>query len=177
MRTLRIVVFLAATAVCLWGAATGRPLAGPAVVAVVFVAHLWTLVNPVRQLRPVLIATIAGTAAESAWIALGAYAPAGEMRGSPLCPLWETAVWLNAVICWQGIAVKRAGRRRSVMIGGLAAPLAYFVADRCHALAIYWPVAGFAAVASGYGALAVATIDAVLGTTTIPQSTAPETHA
>ncbi|MBX3425963.1 MAG: DUF2878 family protein [Pirellulales bacterium] len=155
---LRTMAFLLAGAASLWGAASGRPLLGPAVVAALLVVHAWTLTDPVRQLRSLLAATVIGTALESTWIALGAYVPAGDMRGTPVCPLWVTSAWLNAVLFWQGVAAERLSPGRAAGAGAIAFPLAYLLADRVHAIVVVWPPWAFAAAFSLYGAIALGAV-------------------
>ncbi|MBX3431947.1 MAG: DUF2878 family protein [Pirellulales bacterium] len=155
---MRTIAFLLAGAASLWGAASGRPLLGPAVVAALLVAHAWTLTDPVRQLRSLLAATVIGTALESTWIALGAYVPAGDMRGTPVCPLWVTSAWLNAVLFWQGVAAERLSPGQATVAGAIAFPLAYLLADRVHAVVVVWPPWAFAVAFGLYGAIALGAV-------------------
>ncbi|MCA9237139.1 MAG: DUF2878 family protein [Planctomycetales bacterium] len=151
----RCALFVLAAAACVWGAATDRPLAGPAVAAAVLVGHVWTLRDPLRQLRPLLVIAVIGTAAESAWIAAGMYAPAGSMRGTVLCPLWVTAMWLNGAIFAQGVLLNRLPLRLAPLAGAIAAPLGFVAADGVGAILIAWPLAVALAALALHSAVAL----------------------
>lgn len=150
----RTAACLLAAAAGLLGAAWGQPLVGPAVAAIVLVGHVWTLRNPLRQLRPLFVIAVAGTAAESAWIAAGLYAPAGAMRGSLLCPLWITAMWLNAAVFMQGVLAKRVPLRLAAPMGAAVAVATALLADGVGAILVAWPLAVALLVLAAYGAVA-----------------------
>jgi hypothetical protein len=155
MLALRTIAAVAGWLACLLGARMEMPLAGPALVGVMLVAHTATLADPLRQFRPVLILGVLGTLAESAWIAAGVYAPAEAMRGSLLCPLWITALWLNAAVFVQGLPA--AGNSRSLVIaaiaGAVCVPAAYALAAGLGAIFVAWRPAPALTAAAAYGAM------------------------
>lgn len=160
--TLRTAAFLGCAAACLIGAAAGQPLVGPAAVAVTLVAHVWTLEHPAQQLRPLFVLAVAGTAAESAWIAAGLYAPAGAMRGTALCPLWVTALWINGVVFAQGVLLPRMSLRPAPIVGAVAVPAGYVAADATGAILIAWPLVVALGTLAVYGAVALRLIMGLL---------------
>lgn len=176
MRALvRTIVALGGWLACVLGAAEGMPLAGPAVVAAILLGHASTLRNPLVELRPVLVAAIVGTLLESAWIAAGAYLPREAMRGTPFCPIWITALWVNAAVWLQGVALRERARPGGALdgeaphdvrlgpglalaplAGAIAIPASYAGAAALDALSVVWPWDRAAIVAAAYGAVATA---------------------
>jgi len=77
------------------GAANGRYLLGPAVVAAGVALHL--ALSEDRKGQALLLATAAvlGLLVETALSAIGATAPARDAIPSPLPPLWLIALWPN----------------------------------------------------------------------------------
>jgi hypothetical protein len=155
MLALRGIAAVAGWLACVLGARMEMPLVGPALVGVMLVAHTATLADPLRQFRPVLIIGVLGTIADSAWIGIGAYAPIDAMRGSLLCPLWITALWLNAAVFVQGLPA--AGNSRSLAIaafaGAVCMPAAYALAAGLGAIYVAWRPAPALAAAAAYGAV------------------------
>lgn len=176
MRALaRTTVALSGWLACVVGAAQAAPLAGPAVVAAILLGHAFTLRNPPRELRPVLVTAIVGTLLESTWIAAGAYLPREAMRGTPFCPIWITALWVNAAVWLQGVAVGDRARppgrlggesprdvatgpviAGAALAGAIAIPASYAGAAALDALSVAWPWDRAAIVAACYGAVAAA---------------------
>ncbi|MEM9657638.1 MAG: DUF2878 domain-containing protein, partial [Planctomycetota bacterium] len=124
---------------CVIGAAQRHPMIGPAVVSAILVIHSWSLRSPSRQLRPILVGAVVGTMIESTWITIGVYFPAGDMRGSPLCPLWLTALWLNFAMFAQAF-FSFTSLRPSVaaIIGAMATPFSYVAAASLGAIVVVW---------------------------------------
>lgn len=155
MLALRTTAAIAGWLACVLGARIEAPLVGPALVGVMLVAHTATLADPLRQFRPVLILGVLGTLAESAWIAAGAYAPIDAMRGSLLCPLWITALWLNAAVFVQGLPA--AANSRSYLVasvaGAVVLPASYALAAVLGVIYVAWRPAPALAAAAAYGAL------------------------
>jgi hypothetical protein len=155
MLALRTFAAVAGWLACILGARLEMPLVGPALVGVMLVAHTATLADPLRQFRPVLIIGVVGTLAESAWIAAGAYAPIDAMRGSLLCPLWITALWLNAAVFVQGMPAVGNSKSLAVasFLGAVLTPAGYALAAGLGAIYVAWRPAPAFVVAVAYGAL------------------------
>ncbi len=155
MAALRIIAAAAGWTACVLGAAHGQPLAGPGLVAVILIAHAYSLADPVRQLRPVLVVGVVGTLLESGAIAAGAYLPHEAMRGTPFAPLWITALWLNAAVLAQGVCGSPSRVRPLVaaLVGALATPAAYSAASDLHAIAPGWSTPALLTAAAVYGAV------------------------
>jgi hypothetical protein len=91
-----ILAFLLGWQASVYGAAQGLPFLGPGVVAVLLIVNAFTWTNPLPQLRVVCTFGIAGTLVESLMIRAGIYVPAESFRSQFLCPLWITAIWVQA---------------------------------------------------------------------------------
>ena len=155
MLVLRTIAAVAGWLACVLGARLEMPFVGPALVSVMLVAHTATVADLLRQFRPVLILGVLGSLAESAWIAGGAYAPAEAMRGSLLCPLWITALWLNTAVFVQGAPA--AGNSKSLavasLVGAILTPAGYAMAAGLGAIFVAWRPAPALAAAAAYGAV------------------------
>jgi hypothetical protein len=157
MLALRGIAAAAGWLACVLGARMEMPLVGPALVGVMLVAHAATLADPLRQFRSVLIIGVLGTLAESAWIAAGAYAPVDAMRGSLLCPLWITALWLNTAVFLQGAPATATAKSLAVaaLSGAILTPAGYALAA--------WLGAIFVALQPGPALIAAAVYGALIG--------------
>jgi hypothetical protein len=155
MLALRTIAAVAGWLACVLGARMEMPLVGPALVGVMLVAHTATLADPLRQFRPVVILGVLGTLAESVWIAAGAYAPIDAMRGSLLCPLWITALWLNATVFVQGAPSVGISKSLAVasLLGGVLTPAGYALAAGLGAIYVAWRPAPALLAAVAYGAV------------------------
>jgi len=126
-RPLSLMMFVVGWAACLWGAATGHSLLGPLVVGVLLIAQSLLMADPARALGLIAVVGIVGTVIDSSLIATGVYSISeGQIRVTPLCPLWVTALWVNlgmAVYGW--LAWLRGHPFWASVAGALGAPTAY----------------------------------------------------
>lgn len=118
-------VYPSAWLTCVLGAAFGRPLLGPAVVAVLLAAHLYRVKRRRQEARLIMVVGIIGFAVDSVQGITGVFTFTGFPPDS-LCPPWLTSIWLvlgstlNHSLHWlQGRYLLLAG------VGALAGPLGY----------------------------------------------------
>jgi len=91
-----IVAFLLGWQASVYGASEGIPFLGPVVVAVLLIVTAFTWTHPLQQLRIVCTFGVVGTVAESVMIRAGIYVPVESFQSQLLCPLWITAIWVQA---------------------------------------------------------------------------------
>ena len=91
-----IVAFLLGWQASVYGASQGIPFLGPVVVAVLLIVTAFTWTHPLQQLRIVCTFGVVGTVVESVMIRAGIYVPVESFQSQLLCPLWITAIWVQA---------------------------------------------------------------------------------
>ncbi|MBP2684960.1 MAG: hypothetical protein H6Q79_2999 [Deltaproteobacteria bacterium] len=138
-----LVAFQAGWFACVLGAANGRYLLGPAVVAAGVALHLALSEDRTGQTLLLAAAAVLGLVVETALSAIGATAPARDAIPSPLPPLWLIALWPNWLIAlWPNFGAAlpvslrflRGKTALSAVLGAVAGPGAYYGGARLGAL-------------------------------------------
>lgn len=135
---------------CVAGAAAGRFVIGPAVVAVLLAIHLAASQERRRDLVLMAALGVAGSAIDSTLAAAGLL----SFRGAPwpwLCPLWITALWLHFATSRDSLFAALRGKPRTAAVVGLVGgPLAYGAGVRLGAASFHpqplWSVLALALV-------------------------------
>lgn len=121
---------------CVAGAGRGVLWAGPAMVAVLLLAHLALAAKPVREGLLVLIVGLLGFAVDTLQASAGIYAFSGATIPW-LCPPWMAALWMLFATTLNGSMEWLAGRYRlAVVVGALFGPLSYLAGERLGAIAL-----------------------------------------
>ena len=130
-----LVAFQAGWFACVLGAANGRYLLGPAVVAAGVALHLALSEDRKRQALLLAAAAVLGLLVETALSAIGATAPARDAIPSPLPPLWLIALWPNfGAALPVSLRFLRGKTALSAVLGAVAGPGAYYGGARLGAL-------------------------------------------
>ena len=130
-----LVAFQAGWFACVLGAANGRYLLGPAVVAAGVALHLALSEDRRGQALLLAAAAVLGLLVETALSAIGATAPARDAIPSPLPPLWLIALWPNfAAALPVSLRFLRGKTALSAVLGAVAGPGAYYGGARLGAL-------------------------------------------
>jgi len=130
-----LVAFQGGWFACVLGAANGRYLLGPAVVAAGVALHL--ALSEDRRGQAILLAAAAvlGLLVETALSAIGATAPARDAIPFPLPPLWLIALWPNfGAALPVSLRFLRGRTALSAVLGAVAGPGAYYGGARLGAL-------------------------------------------
>ena len=122
-----IIAFYFGWFACVLGGANHLPWLGTAIALLLIVAHLWWTVQPVRELRLILLSGALGLVLDSLPVTLGwVHYPSGNVMAG-LAPYWIVAMWmlfattLNSSLRWlQGRWMLAA------LLGAVAGPLAYY---------------------------------------------------
>jgi hypothetical protein len=144
---------------CTWfasvlGAATGHPATGLAFAGATVLWHLYAAPAPMRELKLVGAATIAGAAFECLLQATGWIRATHEPLPGGLLPLWMVALWA-AFATTLNVSL-RALRDRTLLcmvVAGLGAPLAYSAGARLGALELTDALRGMLLVGAGWALL------------------------
>jgi len=117
------------------GAARGHLWLGPAVTALLLLAHLALSTNRAREARLVLTVGLFGFAVDTLQASAGLYAFAHTSPAPWLCPPWMVALWalfattLNSSMAWL------AGRYRlASVLGAVCGPASYAAGARLGAI-------------------------------------------
>jgi hypothetical protein len=130
-----LVAFQAGWFACVLGAANGRYLLGPAVVAAGVALHLALSEDRRGQALLLAAAAVLGLLVETALSAIGATAPARDAIPSPLPPLWLIALWPNfGAALPVSLRFLRGKTALSAVLGAVAGPGAYYGGARLGAL-------------------------------------------
>jgi hypothetical protein len=130
-----LVAFQAGWFACVLGAANGRYLLGPAVVAAGAALHLALSEDRKGQVLLLAAAALLGLVVETALSAIGATAPARDAIPSPLPPLWLIALWPNfGAALPVSLQFLRGKTALSAVLGAVAGPGAYYGGARLGAL-------------------------------------------
>jgi hypothetical protein len=130
-----LVAFQAGWFACVLGAANGRYLLGPAVVAAGVALHLALSEDRRGQALLLAAAAVLGLLVETVLSAIGATAPARDAIPSPLPPLWLIALWPNfAAALPVSLRFLRGKTALSAVLGAVAGPGAYYGGARLGAL-------------------------------------------
>jgi hypothetical protein len=130
-----LVAFQAGWFACVLGAANGRYLLGPAVVAAGVTLHLGLSGDRKGQALLLAAAAVLGLLVETALSAIGATAPARDAIPSPLPPLWLFALWPNfGAALPVSLRFLRGRTALSAALGAVAGPGAYYAGARLGAL-------------------------------------------
>ena len=123
---------------CLLGAASGRPLLGPAVVVALLAVQLRGLPPAVRRRAAghVLLLGVAGTTLDSLLSIFGVLRFEGQYV-IWLAPLWITALWCQFATALPAFAALRSRPVVAALVGALGAPLAYSGGARMGAAALH----------------------------------------
>ncbi len=125
---------------CALGAARGKPLVGPAVVAGLIAVHLVLIPRPQRWREAGYIGLIGllGTGVDSLKAATGLISYRGGYPGIDwLCPLWITAMWALFATTANGALSWLKGRYLpAAVLGAIAGPLNYFAGARLGAIGL-----------------------------------------
>lgn len=140
---LSILAFQAGWFACVLGAAAGRPLVGPAVVALVALWHI-----AVERERARLLASVAGAALLGILLD-GALATAGILSfpedaavGWPV-PVWMIALWINFALILGSLDWLTPRRLLAAALGGAGGAVSYLAGARLGAVA-FGPTLGLA---------------------------------
>jgi hypothetical protein len=132
---INLVAFQAGWFACVLGAANGRYLLGPAVVAAGVALHLALSEDRRGQALLLAAAAVLGLLVETALSAIGATAPARDAIPSPLPPLWLIALWPNfGAALPVSLRFLRGKTALSAVLGAVAGPGAYYGGARLGAL-------------------------------------------
>jgi len=132
---INIVAFQAGWFACVLGAANGRYLLGPAVVAAGVALHLALSEDRRGQALLLAAAAVLGLLVETALSAIGATAPARDAVPAPLPPLWLIALWPNfGAALPVSLRFLRGKTALSAVLGAVAGPGAYYAGARLGAL-------------------------------------------
>jgi hypothetical protein len=121
---------------CILGAAHGWPWVGPAVVAVIVLAHLLIVPDRLREVWLLALCGIFGFGVDSfhGYVGVFAYPPAAGI--SWLAPPWLIAIWLVFGLTLHGCLAWLQGRYwLGVILGAVGGPLAYWAGERMGAMA------------------------------------------
>jgi hypothetical protein len=130
-----LVAFQAGWFACVLGAANGKYLLGPAVVAAGVALHLALSEDRKGQTLLLAAAAVLGLLVETALSAIGATAPARDAIPSPLPPLWLIALWPNfGAALPVSLRFLRGKTALSAVLGAVAGPGAYYGGARLGAL-------------------------------------------
>jgi hypothetical protein len=130
-----LVAFQAGWFACVLGAANGKYLLGPAVVAAGVALHLALSEDRRGQVLLLATAAVLGLLVETALSAIGATAPARDAIPSPLPPLWLIALWPNfGAALPVSLRFLRGKTALSAVLGAVAGPGAYYGGARLGAL-------------------------------------------
>jgi hypothetical protein len=134
-----LVAFQAGWFACVLGAANGRYLLGPAVVAVGGALHLSLSEDRRGQALLLAAAAVLGLLVETALSAIGATAPVRDAVPAPLPPLWLIALWPNfGAALPVSLRFLRGKTALSAVLGAVAGPGAYYAGARLGALSFPW---------------------------------------
>ncbi len=145
--------FFLGYAACVWGAAQGRPMLGPLVVAVLLVIRSFRMTDPARQIGLVATVAIVGTLLDSTLAATGLLQFDEALPERWLVPLWVTALWLNLGLALQGLPTLAGRYLQATAVGVLAGPLWYATAVQAGALLVFWQPAPALALFAALGAV------------------------
>ena len=139
---------------CVLGAASGYPLLGLPVVALVVLVHLSTARRPVRELCLLLICALFGLLFDSALLLTGwiGYPNGNWLPG--LAPYWIVVMWilfgttLNRSLAWM-----RGRPWLSLAFGAMGGPMSYMAGQGLGAMSILQPAPVMTALAIGWAIL------------------------
>ncbi len=154
-------LFQAGWLACVLGAAHRVPWVGALAAVLVAAWHVLRAAQPARELALVAIAAVLGALFESALLHSGLvhYTSAGPIES--IAPYWMVALWaifattLNLSLRWL-----HGHPALAALLGGVAAPLAYYSGARLGALEFPAPGAALAAIAAGWAVLTPALLAA-----------------
>jgi len=140
---------------CVWGAARGWPMLGPAVVAGLLLLASFRLPDPLRNLGLVAMAGVLGTGLESLLLSAGVYA-LDRPTATWICPLWITCQWVNVGLALIAFSSTLAGRLHwACLLGLLGGGSSALLAERLGAVHLARPVWGSAALMAAEWSLAL----------------------
>jgi hypothetical protein len=136
-RLLNFAAFYTGWITCVLGAAAGRFWLGPALVAVLLVAHLSSTADPKSEGRLIATVGFAGFVLESVMASVGLYSFIHTGSHTWLCPPWMVALWLIFASTLNGSLAWLADRYTlAAMVGAVAGPISYFAGARLGAIAL-----------------------------------------
>lgn len=123
---------------CVLATASGRPLVGPALVAIFLLVQTWGLASDDRRRawQTIVLLGVAGTAIDSLQSGLGIL----TFRGAPapwIAPLWITALWCHFATALPALAFLRSRPPIAALLGAVGGPLAYAGGARMQAAALH----------------------------------------
>jgi hypothetical protein len=150
---LNIAGFQACWWACIQGAASGRDLLGPAVVATLAMAHLFLVDGHRRQWGLLAAATIAGLGLEALNVHMAWLAYPREPAALAGAPLWMVALWAAfALTLRHSLAWLRERPLSAMIFGLLGGPLSYLAGVRLGALEFEsGAMVGLIAIAAEWG--------------------------
>lgn len=153
LTVMNFLLYQGAWLACVTGAASGRPVVGLAVAAVVIGWHLNVAVRPIAEFKLILLTGLIGGGWESLLVALDWVRYEGV--GMPgLAPYWIIALWLafattlNVSLHWlKGRACLASA------LGSLGGPLAWWAGERMGALHLSEGLLSLGVIGAGWAVL------------------------
>lgn len=134
-----------------FAAASGKPWAGIAVVAVVVIVHLLRTPRASAELVVLVAASVIGFAWESILVALDLVDYGSGIAHPAMAPFWIVAMWvLFATTLNVGMRWMRRSTFIAALAGGVGGPLAFAAGERAGAVEFGDPMVSLAAVAVGW---------------------------
>ena len=123
---------------CVLGAAHGRPLLGPVVVAVLLGLHLYLTADVKGEIRLLATAGVLGFLLDSLQALLGVFSFGTGGALSWMSPLWMIALWPNFATTLHTSLSWLAGRYAlAAVFGAIAGPLSYYAGAQLGALSLH----------------------------------------
>jgi hypothetical protein len=167
---------------CVWfatvaGAGSGRPWAGPLVVAIFALMTLALSTQRRADLMLVAIALPFGYALDSVWVRVGLLEFAHAWPSQDWAPLWILSLWAGfALTINHSLSAVCQRPALAVTLGAIGGPLAYFAAERGFAAVVL--AAPTSAVVGVIGAAwAVIVPSLALASARVSQHPGPVVHA
>jgi Protein of unknown function (DUF2878) len=135
---INIFSFQAGWFACVLGAAHGKPLLGPAVVAVLLGLHLYLAADVKREIHLLVVATAIGFVIDSLQAKLGIFSFGKSSASSWVSPLWMTALWPNfATTLHTSLGWMAEHYALAAILGAIAGPLSYYAGAHLGALSLH----------------------------------------
>ena len=122
---------------CALGAASGFPLAGPSIVAMLLAVHFFFLSSkPGREMVLIVSTGLIGTGIDSLLMSHGLYTfPSHPSSG--VCPLWMTTLWMIFASTFDhALSWLRKRYLLAIVFGSIGGPLSYLAGGRLGALTL-----------------------------------------
>ncbi|MEO7742946.1 MAG: DUF2878 domain-containing protein [Usitatibacter sp.] len=148
---LNVVLYQAGWLACVLGAARGAPWLGLAAAVPIVAWHLLRAKRPAPEALLLLAAAIFGAVFETQLVQLDWVRYPLDSWPAGLAPAWMVALWtLFGTTLNVSMRFLRERPWLAVLLGGIAAPAAYYAGARAGALELAVPAAALAAIAAGW---------------------------